>query len=49
MCAGAISAIYIGEVIDAIPTPSPPIIRKNMNLNVNATVDPVDLSAYMSK
>ena len=26
-----------------------PVIRKNMNLNVNATVDPVDLSAYISK
>ena len=26
-----------------------PVIRQNMNLNLNATVDPVDLSTYMSK
>ena len=26
-----------------------PVIKKNMNMNINATVDPVDLSAYMSK
>lgn len=26
-----------------------PVVRQNMNLNINATVDPVDLSSYMSK
>jgi len=26
-----------------------PVIKKNMNLNINATVDPLDLSAYLSK
>ena len=29
--AGLISAIYIGEVIDAAPTPTPPIILKIIN------------------
>jgi hypothetical protein len=32
MRAGDISAIYIGEVIDAAPTPTPPIILKITNI-----------------
>ena len=32
MCAGVISAIYIGVVIDAMPMPTPPRNRNRMNI-----------------
>src|SRR5690242_6529846 len=33
MLAGDISAMYMGDSIDAMPTPRPPMMRKNTNQN----------------
>ena len=47
LAAGAISAIYIGESIDARPTPTPPIIRKMIKgVRNSATLLPTGAKIY---